>query len=164
MRFRSRLLGENQDQRDDHHHEREFGPTAAIDYDGVVLRWMDHYVKGMDNGVDQEKPVRYFVMGRNEWRESDRWPPAAVETPMFFVPSAGGVSSGRLQAAQFEHKESFSQFVSDPANPVANSYDSSGAHDYARLSERADVLHSILCAEAGHRSDWSDQRAHLGFL
>ena len=30
-------------------------------------RWMDHYVKGMDNGVDQEKPVRYFVMGRNEW-------------------------------------------------------------------------------------------------
>ena len=40
---------------------------------------------------------------------------------MFFVPSAGGVPSGRLQAAQFEHKESFSQFVSDPANPVANS-------------------------------------------
>ena len=66
--------------------EREFGPTAAIDYDGVVLRWMDHYVKGMDNGVDQEKPVRYFVMGRNEWRESDRWPPAAVETPMFSSP------------------------------------------------------------------------------
>ena len=119
--------------------EREFGPTAAIDYDGVVLRWMDHYVKGMDNGVDHEKPVRYFAMGRNEWRESDKWPPAAVETRCF-RPSAGGVSSGRLQAAHFDRQESFSQFVSDPANPVTNSYDSSGAHDYARLSERADVL------------------------
>jgi predicted acyl esterase len=94
----------------------------------------------MDNGVNHEKPVRYFVMGRNEWRESDQWLPAAVETPMFFAPSAGGVSSGRLQATQFEHRESFSQFLSDPANPVTNSYDSSGAHDYARLSERADVL------------------------
>jgi len=120
--------------------EREFGPTAAIDYDEVVLRWMDHYLKGMDNGVDHEKPVRYFVMGRNVWRESDQWPPAAVETPMFFAPSAGGVSSGRLQAKQFEQKESFSQFLSDPASPVVNAYDSSGAHDYAKLSERADVL------------------------
>jgi len=38
--------------------EREFGPTAAIDYDDVVLRWMDHYLKGVDNGVDREKQVR----------------------------------------------------------------------------------------------------------
>jgi uncharacterized protein len=30
--------------------------------------------------------------------------------------------------------------VSDPANPVTNPYDSSGAHDYAKLSDRADVL------------------------
>jgi putative CocE/NonD family hydrolase len=28
--------------------EREFGPTAAIDYDELILRWMDHYVRGLD--------------------------------------------------------------------------------------------------------------------
>ena len=25
--------------------EREFGPTAAVDYDEIVLRWMDHYLR-----------------------------------------------------------------------------------------------------------------------
>ena len=43
--------------------EREFGVAAAIDYDELILRWMDHYVRGMDNGVGREKPVRIFVMG-----------------------------------------------------------------------------------------------------
>jgi uncharacterized protein len=120
--------------------EREFGPTAAIDYDDVILRWMDRYLKGVDNGVDREKPVRYFVMGRNEWREADQWPPTASKKAMFLAPSTSSERSGRLQTSPFENKDSFSQFVSDPTNPVTNPYDSSGAHDYAKLSDRADVL------------------------
>jgi uncharacterized protein len=120
--------------------EREFGPTAAIDYDDIILRWMDRYLKGLDNGVDREKPVRYFVMGRNEWREEDQWPPTASKKAMFLVPSTSSERSGRLQTSPFENKDSFSQFVSDPTNPVTNPYDSSGAHDYAKLSDRADVL------------------------
>ena len=39
------------------------GPDAAIDYDALVLRWMDRWVKGEDNGVDQEPPVRVYLMG-----------------------------------------------------------------------------------------------------
>jgi putative CocE/NonD family hydrolase len=120
--------------------EREFGPTAAIDYDDVVLRWMDHYLKGIDNGVDREKPVRYFVMGRNQWRDADQWPPAAREMPAFLAPQTGSARYGRLQSTPFDNKDSFSEFVSDPASPVANPYNSSGAHDYAKLSDRADVL------------------------
>jgi putative CocE/NonD family hydrolase len=120
--------------------EREFGPTAAINYDDVVLSWMDHYLKGVDNGIGREKPVRYFVMGRNHWREADQWPPTARETAMFLAPGAGSRRSGRLQTTPFNEKDSFSEFVSDPANPVTNPYDSSGAHDYAKLSDRADVL------------------------
>jgi len=26
--------------------ERDFGPTAPIDYDELIIRWMDHYLKG----------------------------------------------------------------------------------------------------------------------
>jgi putative CocE/NonD family hydrolase len=120
--------------------EREFGPTAAIDYDGVVLRWMDHYLKGVDNGVDREKPVRYFVMGRNQWRDADQWPPAAKEMPLFLAPQTDRARSGQLQTTPFDNKDSFSEFVSDPASPVVNPYDSSGAHDYRKLADRADVL------------------------
>ena len=120
--------------------EREFGPTAAIDYDEVVLRWMDHYLKGVDNGVDREKPVRYFVMGRNQWRDADQWPPVAKEMPLFLAPQTDRARSGQLQTTPFDNKDSFSEFVSDPASPVVNPYDSSGAHDYRKLADRADVL------------------------
>ena len=120
--------------------EREFGPRAVINYDEVVLRWMDHYLKGMNNGVDREKPVRYFVMGRNQWRDADEWPPAARVMPAFLAPKTDGTYSGRLQTVPFDNQYSFSEFVSDPALPVVNPYDSSGAHDYRKLADRADVL------------------------
>jgi putative CocE/NonD family hydrolase len=120
--------------------DREFSTNAAIDYDDVVLRWMDHYLKGIDNGVDREKPVRYFVMGSNHWRDSIEWPPAAKELPLFLAPSSENERFARLQTSRFDKKGSFSEFVSDPAHPVTNPYDSSGAHDYAKLSDRSDVL------------------------
>jgi uncharacterized protein len=120
--------------------EREFGPLAAIDYDDVVLRWMDHYLKGIDNGVEREKPVRYFVMGANQWRDSEVWPPPARTTPFFLVPAAAGERVGKLVAKYAGSGEGFSEFVSDPANPVLNEYASSGAHDYRKLVERADIL------------------------
>ena len=50
------------------------GPVA-IDYDGTQLRWFDHWLKGVDNGVDKDVPVRLFVMGVNQWREHQEWPP-----------------------------------------------------------------------------------------
>jgi putative CocE/NonD family hydrolase len=120
--------------------EREFGPLAAIDYDDVVLRWMDRYLKGIENGVEREKPVRYFVMGANQWRESEVWPPPHRTTPFFLAPAASGDRIGRLAAKAAPDRESFSEFISDPAHPVVNDYGSSGAHDYRKLAERADVL------------------------
>ena len=120
--------------------EREFGPSAAIDYDNVVLSWMDHYLKGIENGVEREKPVRYFVMGANQWRDSDVWPPPGRRTQFFLAPAASGERVGKLAAKPAGGAESFSEFVSDPANPVVNECESSGAHDYRKLAERADVL------------------------
>jgi uncharacterized protein len=120
--------------------EREFGPSAAIDYDNVVLSWMDRYLKGIENGVESEKPVRYFVMGANQWRDSEVWPPPGRRTQFFLAPAASGERVGKLAAKPAGGAESFSEFVSDPANPVVNEYESSGAHDYRKLAERADVL------------------------
>ena len=120
--------------------EREFAPLAAIKYDDVVLRWMDHYLRGIDNGVEREKPVRYFVMGADQWRESDVWPPPAQTASFFLTPAAAGERVGKLGGKSPAGLATFSEFVSDPANPVVNEYEYSGAHDYRKLAERADVL------------------------
>lgn len=122
--------------------EREFGAEAAIDYDGVVLDWMDRYVRGR-SGADTP-PVRYFVMGANTWRTSAVWPPPARPVSFTLTPAAPGrpgtlaESAAKSGGAGSDPKPSV--FVSDPDNPVRNSYDSAGAHDYRALVERPDVL------------------------
>jgi uncharacterized protein len=120
--------------------ERELGDKAAIDYDAVVLNWMDHYLREVDNGVDRAKPVRYFVMGDNQWRESDTWPPPANRTSYYLTGIAGVSGGGVLTVKAPLEKERYSTFLSDPANPVRNPYANSGAHDYRELAKRADVL------------------------
>ena len=120
--------------------EREFGQSAVIDYDDVILNWMDHSLRGMHNDVEREKPVRYFVMGDNQWRGADSWPPVADRTPYYLTGIAAGAHLASLTTKAPAEAEQFTAFVSDPANPVRNPYESSGAHDYRRLEKRGDVL------------------------
>jgi len=119
--------------------EREFGANAAINYDDVVLNWMDHYLRGADNGGHRVPPVHYFVMGRNEWRESAAWPPPAKSTS-YYLQSGKNQKIGALSVSQPAKNAPSSIFTSDPANPVVNKYASSGAHDYRELASRDDVL------------------------
>ena len=116
--------------------EREFGPDAAIDYDAVVLDWMDRYVAG--KAAADPPPVRYFVMGANAWRTADAWPPPAEQT-RFVLTTAAPARPGTMREGAAPSSAA-SAFVSDPDNPVRNSYDGAGAHDYGALVERPDVL------------------------
>lgn len=120
--------------------ERTFAPDAAINYDEVILRWMDHYLRGDANGVETEKPVRYFVMGTDQWREAAAWPPASRETSYYLISPSTGDGRGTLSGKTPSTKEASTSFVSDPAKPVVNSYNVSGAHDYRDLANRPDVL------------------------
>jgi len=121
--------------------EREFGATSAIDYDGLILRWMDRYVRGIENGVDREKPVRLFVMGKNVWRDEDTWPPARTEMRSYFLRSeSNSARFARLNQSPPDRPGRYNEFISDPAHPVADSYTAYGAHDYRALAGRKDVL------------------------
>jgi hypothetical protein len=39
-----------------------------------MLRWYDHWLKGIDSGMLAEPAVKYFVAGSNEWRHGADWP------------------------------------------------------------------------------------------
>ena len=121
--------------------EREFAKSAAIDYDALILRWMDHYLRGMDNGVDREKPVRIFVMGKNEWRDENAWPLKRVKEESFYLQRGTQAATvGSLTNHLNVIMAGESTFVSDPAHPVADKFDGYGAHDYRELAGRNDVL------------------------
>jgi putative CocE/NonD family hydrolase len=121
--------------------ERDFGPAAPIDYDELILRWMDHYLQNVNNGIDREKPVRLFVMGDNAWRDEDSWPLArAKETSYYLNASRGASRIGTLNSSLLVPSARTSEFVSDPAHPLSDPYAEYGAHDYRAFAGRDDVL------------------------
>ena len=115
----------------------DFEPDAAIDYDDVVLDWMDRHLRD-DTSTPSADPVRYFVMGANRWKTAISWPPPGHEQVYYL--SAGTSSRGALNSARPTTETSSSLFRSDPDNPVVNPYTSAGAHDYQKLAARDDVL------------------------
>jgi uncharacterized protein len=99
----------------------DFGEKAPFDLDELTLRWYDWLLKGKANGVEKEKPVRIFVMGRNEWREEDDWPLARAKNTRYYLHSAGSANgsngNGSLSAvAPAEEKPD--QYVYDPNDAV----------------------------------------------
>ncbi|MFT3767614.1 MAG: CocE/NonD family hydrolase [Minicystis sp.] len=43
-----------------------------------ALAWFDARLKGVDTGVDEGAPVRYWLAGEDAWREAPSWPPPGV--------------------------------------------------------------------------------------
>jgi putative CocE/NonD family hydrolase len=86
-----------------------------------MLRWFDYWLKGVDTGIMNEPPVRYYVMGAageagapgNLWREARNWPPPATETRMYFH------DAGKLRTTPPGEKEARTTFHSDPRQPMS---------------------------------------------
>src|SRR5438270_726056 len=54
--------------------ERDFTESAIIDLQRDYLRWFDHWLKGVDNGIDKDPLVSLFVMGSNKWLHGQTYP------------------------------------------------------------------------------------------
>jgi putative CocE/NonD family hydrolase len=121
--------------------DRAFGAAAAIDYDETVLRFLDHYVRGLDNGVDRDPAVRAFVMGEDAWREGNDWPLAGTAPRALYLQAGGGATGPGFLGWDRPQGGGSASFVSDPARPVEDPHGAEpGAHDYRALAERADVV------------------------
>ena len=132
-----------------------FGVAAdsmAIDLDGIHLRWFDYWLKGIDNGIMDEPPVRIFVMGDNVWRDEGEWPLARAQSVNYYLHSQGKANSlngnGTL-SSQIPGEEPADVFLYNPADPVptrggalcCNPYFvSSGAFEQREVEGREDVL------------------------
>ena len=90
----------------------EFGPNAGFDYNELLFRYFDYWLKGVDDGYSREAPVKYFVMGDNVWKESQDWPPPATKHV-----DLGLAPEGRLSWSAPAAKAT-AQFVYDPRNPI----------------------------------------------
>jgi putative CocE/NonD family hydrolase len=125
---------------------------AIIDADGLHLRWFDRWLRGIDDGVDGEAPVRVWVMGANKWRDEQEWPLARTDWQDWYFHSDGRANSrhgdGTLSRV-VPGAEPPDAFVYNPRNPVPTSggalccnavFSHGGAYDQSEVEEREDVL------------------------
>ena len=99
----------------------DFGDKLPFDLDEAMLRWYDSLLKGIDNGLEREKQVRIFVMGKNEWREEDDWPLARAKTTRYYLHStkpANGLEGAGTLNTTAPDEEKPEQYVYDPSNAV----------------------------------------------
>ena len=54
-------------------------------YHDEIIRWYDHWLKGQDTGIMDEPPVRYWVMGANEWRTGTDWPLPETQWTKYYL-------------------------------------------------------------------------------
>lgn len=52
-----------------------------------VLRFFDHYLAGMANGIDKEAPIHYFTLHAQKWQAAQEWPVTTSDGPVL---SMGG--------------------------------------------------------------------------
>ena len=150
--------------------EVEFPPEAALDWAAWRRRWFDRWLKGLENGVEQDSPVKIFVMGGGgggktksgrlfhggRWRDEAEFPPARSRPALYYLLHDGLLSPNAPRA-----DASSTTYTFDPEKPVptigGNLSSMSGlcdaggfnqrcraatlfATDQLPLSERRDVL------------------------
>ena len=131
--------------------QRDMG-DARLDYAGLVQKWFDHFLKGADNGVTSQPKVRAFMMGANQWRAYDTWPPKEAESISYYLDSGGKANTaygdGRLSATR-PTKAGLDTLIYDPLRPVPSLGGSiccfspnfvGGAFDQSATEMRSDVL------------------------
>jgi putative CocE/NonD family hydrolase len=132
--------------------DRNFGLTAdcsAAFTMPLAFRWFDAYLR---DGASPEMPrARYYVMGSNEWRDAESWPPAAAQPLELFLHSGGRANSRFGDGVLAEAKPGVlppDGFRYDPMNPVIShggptiqqDLTPDGVQDQSKVEEREDVL------------------------
>lgn len=129
--------------------EMDFGFASSsafinlqTDLTGLAQRWFDYWLKGIENGVTQEPPVKLFIMGDNVWRDEQEWPLARTQYTPFYLHSSGQLSAVKPGDEPADH------YTYDPSNPVPtlggnilmNALFAPGAKDQRVIEAREDVL------------------------
>lgn len=119
--------------------ELEYPGEAGLDAGfSDEMRWFDHWLKGVDNGIMNEPAMTYYHMAsarkgaasdKNRLIRTNTWPPAARDT-RYYLHADGALSTQRPSAPGASTNYRF-----DPANPVPTL----GGANYNNLPEQSAI-------------------------
>ena len=164
----------------------DFGPGATIAGSGLLppgegpvegqlhlhRRWFDRWLRGVDNGVDREPPVRLFVMGGGDggrtpegrlrhggsWRDEAQWPPERAVPTRFYLQPGGQLAQGRPPTGGGASELRF-----DPLDPLPTvSANTSSLYELLAPPERVTLDSPLVLLRSLVTMGGSDQRTRPG--
>ncbi len=102
--------------------DRDFGEKAIIDLQRDYLRWFDHWLKGMDNGITKEPLVNLFLMGSNRWLQGNTYPLEVTRFQKLYLASGGKANTakgdGKLSFDAPANNSPADRYTYDPGDPT----------------------------------------------
>jgi len=131
--------------------------NAKFAQEAHMLRWFGHYLKGADNGVENDPPVRYYVMGAvgekdapgNQWRTAQDWPLPVTPTNHYLH------EGGKLSLERPSEYNAQTMILADPLHPAeipGRSFP--GARD-ARLFEQQSQVRTFTTEILSEPVEWT---------
>lgn len=98
------------------------GEVADSSINELTIKWFDHFLKGVDNGVATGPRVDYFTMGENRWHTASAWPLPHTRYETWYLASGGHAASifgdGVLMPGRQGSQSPPDKFVYEPWDPV----------------------------------------------
>lgn len=99
---------------------RDFGEGAKSRANEWVLEWADTWCKD-ESPSEASARIDYFLLGLDEWRNAETWPPAGAQPIAFHLDSRGSANSingdGRLLASVPSINDA-DRYIHNPLDPV----------------------------------------------
>ena len=140
-------------------HALRLGDNALrYDMDILCMKWLEHFLKGVDNGIEKTPAVEYYTIGENQWKTAESWPGDTSERKMFYL-DGGDIGLGQESGANgtgeacgsgvlsdtLPKTSGAEDYVYDPDHPSVHIIDMSEnelevPEDYTDEEKRADML------------------------
>ncbi|MBE5954837.1 MAG: CocE/NonD family hydrolase [Lachnospiraceae bacterium] len=128
--------------------------ALRYDLDVLSMKWLEHFLKGVDNGIEKTASVEYYSLGEMKWKEAGEWPPKSVQREIWYFDGAeddcgagNGESCGEgtLTVALLSNGKQKDTYLYDPANPAHHIIDMAEneievPEDYTEEEKRKDIL------------------------
>jgi putative CocE/NonD family hydrolase len=99
-----------------YHNDIYFGDSIATFYQkNIEYKFFNHYLKGDSKNAVALPEAYMFDTGKKEWNEFSNWPPKKASKLSFYLSSNGKLDTNK------SNKIAFSEYYSDPNNPVPSS-------------------------------------------
>jgi putative CocE/NonD family hydrolase len=130
---------------------KDIGAVGTSPINDLMVKWFDHFLKGIDNDVAGTPKVEYFLMGANTWKTATAWPLPRTVWTQYYISGDGGFAQrqGQLSTSLAPQHDPPDVYTYDPANPAPSVGGHSccgaqsgpqGPYDQTPVEQRSDVL------------------------